>query len=169
MNKIANTSVKVCNSYALILNSIWIFSSIIYIYLHYTKYKNTLKIKGKIVKIEILNQCKIKDNKKSFFNHFKGDKYHGILEIEYTINNEKKNIKIEHDKCKDLIIGGDIELLYNVNDKQVMIDQSNIYSNILYFVIIFLVIILFFTILRIFYSNNKWVKIYIAFQCLLPG
>lgn len=167
---ILNTSIKACNSYGLTLNAIWIFSSLLYILWFSKKDEGFIKLKGKILNIEENNICKINDNDFSLLNYISGNKNHCILEIEYFINDIKKINKIDFHKCDNLSIGQNIDILYNENKNEIIIDYYNqLLKKVLYFVIFFMSIILIFTFLRIFYSDNKWMKIYIGLQCFLPG
>ena len=167
---IFNTSVKACNGYGLTLNALWIFASLLYIIWFLGRNKNFTKLKGKVINKHEINICKADDNKFSFLNMITGEKSHCMVEVEYMINNKKASKKIEYNKCNDLNIKDDILLLYNNNNKEIILDAYNqILKNLLYFVIILMLVIILFTFLRIFYSDNKWMKIYISLQCFLPG
>lgn len=167
---ILNTSIKACNGYGLTLNALWIFASLLYIIWFLRRNSNLTKIQGKVVNKEEINICKTNDNDFSFLNMFTGKKSHCILEIEYMINNKKDYKIIEYNKCNDLNIKDDISLSYDNDNKEIIIDEYNqILKKIFYFVIIFMLVIILFTFLRIFYSDNKWMKIYISLQCFLPG
>lgn len=166
---ILNTSIKACNGYGLTLNALWIFASLLYIIWFLRRNSNLTKIKGKVVNKHEINICKEDDNDFSFLNMFTGEKSHCIIEVEYMINNKKEYKKIEYNKCNGLNIKDDILLSYG-NNKEIIIDEYNqILKKVFYFVIVFMVVIILFTFLRIFYSDNKWMKIYISLQCFLPG
>ena len=73
-----------------------------------------------------------------------------------------------YNKCDEINIGDNIAILYNKDE--IIIEQYNeLLKKVYYFVIIFMCIIILFTFLRIFYHDNKWMKLYISLQCFLPG
>ena len=92
-----------------------------------------------------------------------------ITFLQYNTENGIKNKEIEYNKCDEINIGDNIDILYNKDKDELIIEQYNeLLKKVYYFVIIFMCIILF-TFLRIFYHDNKWMKLYISLQCFLPG
>lgn len=88
----------------------------------------------------------------------------------YNTENGIKNKEIEYNKCDEINIGDNIDILYNKDKDEIIIEQYNeLLKKVYYFVIIFMCIIILFTFLRIFYHDNKWMKLYISLQCFLPG
>lgn len=166
---ILNTSIKACNGYGLTLNAIWIFASLVYI-IWFLKKKKGFKINAKVIDKKQLDICKVDENKFSFLNSVSGEQSHCILTIEYNTNNRTNKKEIDFNKCNDINIGDEIEILYNQEKDEIILDQYNeILKKVFYFVVVFMLIIILFTYLRIFHSDNKWMKIYISLQCFLPG
>ena len=167
---ILNTSIKACNGYGLTLNAIWIFASLVYIIWFLKKKKGFIKINAKVIDKKQLDICKVDENKFSFLNSVSGEQSHCILTIEYNTNNRTNKKEIDFNKCNDINIGDEIEILYNQEKDEIILDQYNeILKKVFYFVVVFMLIIILFTYLRIFHSDNKWMKIYISLQCFLPG
>lgn len=167
---ILNTSIKACNGYGLTLNAIWIFGSLLYIIWFLKKDDGFVKIEGKIIDKKQLDICKIDENKFSFLNYVSGEQSHCIINIQYNTENGIKNKEIEYNKCDEINIGDNIDILYNKDKDEIIFEQYNeLLKKVYYFVIIFMCIIILFTFMRIFYHDNKWMKLYISLQCFLPG
>lgn len=167
---ILNTSIKACNGYGLTLNAVWIFGSLLYITWFLKKNKGFIKIKGTVTDKKQVDICKVNENNFSFLNYVSGEQSHCIVTVEYNTNNRINKKEIEFNKCDEINIGDEIEIMYNQEKDEIILDKYNeILKKVLYFVIIFMLVIILFTFLRIFYSDNKWMKIYISLQCFLPG
>tara|TARA_B100000214_G_scaffold371317_1_gene347452 strand:- start:2209 stop:2736 length:528 start_codon:yes stop_codon:yes gene_type:complete len=165
-----DTSLKTCNGYGLILNAFWLLTSLLYIYWFLKRESEYTLKKARIINIIDRKICRKRNNYFPFLTTITGEENFCTLSLEYTINNETINKQIEYNKCNHYRVSDTIDILYNKETREIILDNQNkLFRNLFYIIVIFLIIIIIFTFLRLFYSDNRWMKIYIALQCLTPG
>ena len=162
-----NTSLELCNYWAIFSNIIVIIVCVILIIFFYKDFNTHTETKAEITKVEN-DKCEKKSRNvhTRYGNHIE-DYYECDLTVDYNINSEKfSNSLITKDsnnyKKNDHI---NIEYL-NIDKNNIRLSQNSYDKIIIIFSILLIIISIITTFIRLFFNNKPFVKWFIGITCL---
>lgn len=167
---IVDKGIYFCNTIALISNFIFFIISLIYIIWYMNFNKKYMKTNAKVISISNKSDIELciekqKRNRKTTPKK----RSFCIIEVEFIVNNNKYNVKIDTNEYSNKYLEGTIvPISYNINNhSDVILHKKHMLFKVLFYIaLVILIIIVITSYLRIYHRDNKFIKWWIGIECL---